>query len=142
MTTTRIDVAAQFGGDDAAQLVLPHFRALKAALRGIAFDGFPIPELAFILRVDGSVSAYGLSGAGNVEFDRKGRYVSIDIGITNADLEGGGDAELAEFIAESIRSSPGLLKNLGDQKLRGVDWSAVAAALESFANAYRAKFTH
>ena len=55
---TTIDVSAQFGGPDAAEAVLPHFRALKAALKGKSFGGFPFPQLAFILRVDGAVEAY------------------------------------------------------------------------------------
>ena len=136
---TTFDVSAQFGGPDAAQAVLPHFRALKSALKGKAFGGFPFPRLAFILRVDGKVSAYGQSGAGNIEFDKKGGYVSVDIGITRHDLGGGGPAEVSAFVAGAIISSVSLLRGLGDARLKGVDWGALEIALQSFSAAYKAE---
>src|SRR5215471_2201008 len=117
--TTTIDVSAQFGGPDAAQAVLPHFRALKAALKGKSVMGFPFRELAFILRVDGDVNTYGQSGPGNVVFDKKGGYVSVDIGITRADRAGRGVAEVAAFLAAAINSSATFLKDLGDARLTG-----------------------
>ena len=112
MTITTIDVAAEFGGRDAAQAVPPHFRHLKAALKSIRFPGFPFRELAFILRVDGEINAFRQSGAGNVQFDKVG--VSVDIGITREDRAGRGDSELAAFVAGAIMSSVGLLRGLGD----------------------------
>lgn len=137
--TTSIDASAQYGGRDAFQAVLPHFRALKSALKGKSFGGFPFPELAFILRVDGNVNAYGQSGAGNVDFDKKGRYVSVDIGITREEWAGRGLAELSDFIAGAITSSVSLLRGLGDVRVEGVDWEALEAALQAFAGAYKAQ---
>jgi hypothetical protein len=138
--TTTIDVSAQFGGRDASQAVLPHFRALKSALKGKSFGGFPFPELAFILRVDGEVNAYRQSGAGNIEFDKKGGYVSVDIGITRAEWADRGPADLSAFVAKAIMSSVSILRELGDARLNGVDWEALEGALEAFSEAYRAEF--
>lgn len=137
---TNIEVSAQFGGRDAAQAVLPHFRALKSALEGKSFGGFPFPQLAFVLRVDGEVNAYGQSGAGNVEFDKKGRYVAVDIGITREDQARGGPVEVSEFVAAEIMSSVGLLQSSGDGRLKGVDWRALERALLAFSAAYTAQF--
>jgi hypothetical protein len=134
---TTLDVSSQFGGRDAAQAVLPHFRALKSALKGKLFQGFPFPQLAFVLRVDGEVNTYGLSGAGSIEFDKRGRYVSVDIGITRNDLEGRGPGEVSAFVAGAIMSSVALLRGLGDARLAGVDWQALESALQAFTAAYR-----
>jgi len=138
--TTTFDVSAQFGGRDAAQSLLPHFWTLKSAVQGKSLDGFPFPQLAFILRVDGEVNTYGLSGSGNVQFDRKGRYVSVDIGVTRDDLARGGPAEVSAFVAGAIMSSISLLKGQEDARLKGVDWVALEAALQAFSDGYKARF--
>jgi hypothetical protein len=140
MRMTIFDVSAQFGGPDAAEKVLPHFRALKSALKGKSFGGFPFPKLAFILRVDGQVSAYGKSGSGSIDFDTKGHYVSVDIGITYEDMAGRGDTELSAFVARAITSSLDLLMKLGDTRLKGADWRALEVALQAFSGAYQAEF--
>jgi len=95
-----IGFSAQFGGQDAADAVLPHFFALKAVAKGIGFDSFPYTKLAFILRVDGEVHEYGFSGAGEPDIDRDGECLSIDIGIT---LEDRGD--IPSTIKSSIMNS-------------------------------------
>jgi hypothetical protein len=141
MTMTIFDVSAQFGGPDAAEKVLPHFRALKSALKGKSFGGFPFPELAFILRVDGQVSAYGQSGPGNIDVDTKGQYVSVDIGITHADMAARGHTELSAFVAQAITSSLVLLMKLEDTRLKGADWRALELALQAFSDAYQAAFS-
>jgi hypothetical protein len=83
--TAIVDFSAQFGGHDAADAVLPHFKALKEAAKEITLDAFPYPELAFILRVDGEISQYGFSGVGEPEVDKDGDYLAIDIGVTVED---------------------------------------------------------
>jgi hypothetical protein len=138
--TTTIDVSAQYGGRDAFRAVLPHFRALKSALKGKLLGGFPFPELAFILRVDGEVSAYGQSGAGSIDFDKEGGYISVDIGITRDEWAGRGPADLSAVVAEAIMSSVSLLRGVGDARLKGVDWDALEAALRAFSVAYKAHF--
>lgn len=139
LTMTTIDVSAQFGGRDASQALLPHFRALKSALRGKSFAGFPFPKLAFILRVDGEVSTYGQPGASHIDFGKNGEYVSVDIGVTREDQAGGGVADVSAFIAGAIMSSASLLRGLEDDRLKGVDWTALEAALRSFSDAYKAQ---
>jgi hypothetical protein len=133
--TTTIDVAAQFGGHDAAEAVLPHFWALKAALKRTTLVGCPFRQLTFILRVDGEVNSYGQSGAGNIKFAKKGTCVSVDIGVTHEDLAGRGTTELATFVAGAIMSSVSLLRGLGDARLKGVDWGALETALQAFSSA-------
>lgn len=139
MPTTTLDFSAQIGGRDAAKALLPHFRALKSAAKGRTLAGFPFRELAFILRVDGEVAAYGQSGPGNIRVARKGGYVSVDIGITRDDQAGLGSEDIADFVAGAIVSSVNLLRNLGDARLGTVDWEALTGCLQDFAHAYRAE---
>ena len=101
MKTATIDVSAQFGGRDAANVAMSHFKALKLAAKDIAVDPFPYPQLAFILRVDGDVNQYGFSGTGNPEIGRGGKYLSIDIGITKGDRE-----DIPSRICSAILESP------------------------------------
>ncbi|MBZ0154545.1 MAG: hypothetical protein K8J09_23700 [Planctomycetes bacterium] len=137
--TTAIDVAAEFGGRDAAQAVLPHFRALKSALKGRAFGGFPFAKFGFILRVDGEVRSYGKSGVGNIEVNKDGGYVSVDIGITRADWVGEDPAALSAFVAREISASVSLLRGLGDARLELVDWEDLESSLRGFSEAYKSQ---
>ena len=136
---TTIEVSAQIGGPDADTALNPHFRALKSAEKKSSFEGFPFPRLAFILRVDGEVSTYRLSGAGDVECDRRGRYVSIDIGLARTDWEGRGAIEVSEFIVRAVMSSVDVLRQTRDARLAGTDWASLENALKAFTAAYRAE---
>jgi hypothetical protein len=136
---TVIDVSAQIGGLDAEPVLLPHFFALKSALQGRSFEGFPLRELAFILRVDGEVSTYGLSGPGNIDFDKKGQWVSVDIGITSTAWVGRKGSEISDFVANAILASVDLLKE--QERLEPTDWGALETTLESLCVAYKAQFS-
>ena len=95
-----IVISAQFGGRDAAALVLSHFKALKAASADIGIESFPYPQLGFILRVDGDVNQYGNSGVGNLDIDEDGKYLSVDIGVTKDDR-----VDIASCISSAILNS-------------------------------------
>lgn len=105
MTASIVDFSAQFGGEDAATEVLPHFWALKAASDGLRFEGFPFPELSYILRVDGESVQFNLSGADKPKIEGKGVCLSVDIGITREDRD-----RIPEVICDAIRSSVDLIK--------------------------------
>lgn len=106
MTAATVHFSGQFGGKDAAAVILPHFWALKAASEGLRIDGFPFPELSYILRVDGEFGQYNLSGADKPKIEGKGACLSVDIGITRDDRN-----RIPEVICDAIRSSVELIKN-------------------------------
>lgn len=131
-----IDASAQFAGQDAADALLPHFKALKRAGKAVAVDGLPFPKLSFILRVDGEVRSFGFTGPDHVDVDRKGKYVSVDIGISTTDRERlGGDAA-ENPIVQSILGAVALLSRTDDDRLQGADFDAVEAGLRSFCSRY------
>lgn len=137
--TTTFDVSAHFGGRDAAQALLPHFRALKSAIKGRLVGGFPFRELTFILRVGGEVSAFGPSGSGNVDVDRMGKYVSVDLVVARADWVQRGVEEISVLVSRLIRSTIDLLREAADARLAQVDWNLLGTALDALADAYRAE---
>lgn len=131
--STIIGFSAQFGGQDAADAVLPHFWALKAAAKDIKFSGFPFPKLAFILRVDGQISQFGFSGAGEPDVDRDGEYLSIDIGITIQDRD-----NILRAIESGIMHSPEIITAaIRHQKIDGFDEDCLSESLTLLCKYYR-----
>lgn len=106
-----VDFSAQFGGRDAAAAVLPHFKILKSAAKGVSLSEFPFPKLAFILRVDGDVNQYGESGIGNMDIDSKKKYLSLDIVITKKDRK-----EIQSKIISGLNESIELIDDVYTQK--------------------------
>jgi len=120
-----IDFSAEFGGRDAAGVILPHFKALKSVAKTVLLEPFPYPKLAFIFRVDGEVYEYGLSGVGNLDIDSNGQYLSVDVGITLEDrmdvkskiqkaLQDGQNL-IASLLTDNDEFDEGALRNLLDQ---------------------------
>ena len=132
MTSSLIDFSAEFGGRDAATVALPHFKALKAASRGLRVEGFPFAELAYILRVDGEISRYQLSGAGNLEIDSDGEYLSVDIGIKHDDRD-----RILEVVCRAILSSVEQIKTLKRTESWDVDFQSLQTCLSDLVVRYK-----
>lgn len=110
MRQSHVGFSAQFGGRDAADAVKPHFFALKSAAAELPILGFPVPELAYILRVDGEVSTFEDAPGSTIEIDRNGKYIALDIVISLEDRH-----RLEDVFCHAILSSVDILngKNLG-----------------------------
>lgn len=113
MMDAQLDVSAQFGGRNAAQAVLPHYRALKEAAKLVAVPRFPARKLAFILRVDGEVNTYGEPGPSNIDVAKDLEYVSVDVVLAVSDREMlGGDYESNPIVSGVLRSAALLVEHL------------------------------
>jgi hypothetical protein len=132
MPSSIIDFSAQCGGDDAAAAVMPHFKALKAASRGLRLEGFPFPELAYILRVDGEISQYQLSGPGNFEIDSDGEYLAIDIGILREDRD-----RIVEAICDAILASVAQIEDVARRKKWKVNSTSIKKGLTDLIARYK-----
>lgn len=137
-TTSSIGFSAQFGGRDAAEALLPHFKLLKQAAVGIELTGFSFPELAYILRVDGEVNAFGPSGPSHLAFAKDGTYVSVDIQVTSADRSRLGPAAEGNALVAALTASTRLLKESRNKRLRLVDFDALSLAIEGLCERYLA----
>jgi hypothetical protein len=136
MSQSCVDFSAQFGGGDAATAVPPHFKALKAAARGLRLERFPFPKLAFILRVDGEVTLYGFSGAGNLDIDKGGDYLSVDIGINHDDRD-----RLVDVITSAIFSSGEQMKPVAEANSWIIDFEALQRCLVNLVARYKNELT-
>ncbi len=136
------DFAAEFGGQDAAQSVLPHFQALKQAAKEASLEGFPFPNLTFILRVDGEVHAHGIPGLSNIDVARKADYVSVDIGVTIEDRDALRSDPAEGVISEAILATIPFLVDHGDKRLEHIDEDAMAASLEALTERYLHHLAH
>ena len=133
-----IDFSAQFGGRDAAAAILPHFRALKSAAKGLVVSDFPANELAFILRVEGEVSSYGQSGAENLDVQLP-TYVSVDIVISNK-WRGKTDIEIAKCIGRLLRESVDFLTKVKNSEIGTIDETNLEDAINRLSLAYTRGF--
>jgi hypothetical protein len=131
MVMSKIGFSAQFGGQDAAQAALPHLRALKAAALGVHLEYFPFAGLDFILRVDGEAHRFGGSGEGNLEIDRDGDCLSVDIGIGRDDRD-----RIPEVIRAALLSSVEQVRALRRATSRSIDFEALKACLIDLADRY------
>ncbi len=134
-----VDFSAQFGGKEAATALLPHFKALKAIASDIAIENFPFRKIAFILRVDGEISSYKLSGPGNLDFD-KDDYVSVDLGITQDEYRNCAKGAMQSII-KSLRLSVEFLKNSNDNRLDGIDFRDIEEVISELIKAYEIAVT-
>ncbi|MBA4032482.1 MAG: hypothetical protein C0478_16550 [Planctomyces sp.] len=136
MKSSKVDFSAQFGGQDAADVVLPHFKALKIACRDSFFESFPYRKMAYILRVDGEVTEFQLSGAGNIDIDSGGEYFSVDIGITRYDR-----TRLVDSICDAIAMGPELIRSSAVSADK-IDFTSLESCLLRLISSYRDQAAH
>lgn len=130
-----IEFSAQFGGRDAAAAALPHFKALKAVARNYSLGQFPFKSMAFVLRVDGEVNSYDLSGPGHLDSDGD-NYVSIDIGIRREDYRNCSEY-LSRSVVSALKSSVGFMRNSGHARLRGIDFENLEDTVNRLCDSYK-----
>lgn len=135
--TATIEFSAQFGGRDAAAAALPHFRILKSIAHNYSIEKFPFQSLAFILRVDGEITEYNLSGPGNIDSNAT-EYLSIDLGISSEDYRDCSN-NLVDSIADALTSSVNFLRKSTDSRLDGVDYDDLETILNQLSDSYRKK---
>lgn len=132
---TTIDFSAQFGGRDAADALLPHFKALKQSSKGVLCSS-PFRVISFILRVDGVVNRYGLLGAGNIDVNSNDNYVSVDIGFDLKIREGITPVEPSEVIKQFIFDAVKLLEFSDDGFVKKIDFPELRAAVDLICERY------
>lgn len=130
-----IEFSAQFGGRDAANAMLPYFRALKTESKKHKLKMFPFKVIAYILRVDGEVNSYGLSGPGHIEIEGY-EYVSVDIGVLRDDYMEN-PTSLVDKLLESIKGSAEILRHGADARLKEIDFDELGIVLEEFCDSFR-----
>ena len=100
------DVAMESLGGD-AHVMVPHWQALKKALRSGPAFGVPngIDECVFILRVDGSLGSFGGDGVDRVRLQMAKRYIQVDVCLPVERWRERPWREIASFIAVCVVGS-------------------------------------
>ena len=102
-----ITLGADVGGKDADAATHEDILSLRIKLRQRCPGpyGEVIEEFALILRIDGSVQAWGKSGVENVVLNRRHRYATADIFVPR-DVWSGADATVfRRFLAAQVRAA-------------------------------------
>ena len=128
MTDSTIGFSAQCGGPDADTTITPIWMSLNALAEGFHLRGIPFDELAFMLRVDGKVSEYGVSDPiDNFKKNKRQGYLSVDIGIKVTERE-----RAVHKIIEGMRSTADYIQSQGSAKSLKIDYDQLAESIEEF----------
>lgn len=133
-----VTLGADVGGKDAFNVTNQHVLALRSLLRqkcSKASGGF-LKEIALVLRVDGSVQAWGKSGVDNISLQKKKAFVTADIFVP-VDVWSTGDASsIRRFLMDQVRCAIRFV--IEDVNRQGValDGKALEDALESVRQLY------
>lgn len=131
MTGALITFSGQFGGPDVGTLGRTRWLGLKAAAKDLTLNGFPFPELAFILRIDGSIQRFGSRGVDNLVISRSKEYLSVDIVIPLED-----HARIDEAIVEAMQATPEYLKTHRRCKRLAIDYEELEKSVNAVCDAF------
>lgn len=92
-----------------------------------------------MLRVDGKVNSYKLSGPGNLDIYGE-NYVSVDIGIRCEDYEKGSQ-KLANMISGAIRDSVDFIRRSSHSRLKSIELDDLQSTINRLCNRYEKMFT-
>lgn len=79
-----VTLGAQIGGPDAFEKTNKHIIMLRGILKNECVGPYSsvIREFAIVIRIDGSIEAWGEEGVGNLRVQKKFEYVTADIFVT------------------------------------------------------------
>lgn len=105
--TKTVTLAAQLGGPDPKRRTWhPHYD-LSSALGRFCKGPYSteVDEFAIVLRIDGEFQEFGFDGLKYLRRSRKGRYITIDIGIPRNRWEHRTDREIRQHFAKVVREA-------------------------------------
>ena len=113
-----ITLGADVGGKDAHLATQECVLALRRLLqqRCVGPYGPTVSEFALVLRIDGSVKAWGKSGAENAAFQKKGSFATVDIFMPINAWSGCDSASIRKVIAMGVLGAIEALAELSEQK--------------------------
>jgi hypothetical protein len=68
-----------------------------------------IDQLSFVFRVDGELSAWRFEGCERLRLSRKGRYITVDIGVPEARWQVKDELEFRRYLADCVRAGAELM---------------------------------
>jgi hypothetical protein len=103
-TSDFVTLGADVGGKDAFSATNQHVLALRSLLRQecAKASGSFLKEIALVLRVDGSVQAWGKSGVDNISFQKKKAFVTADIFVPVDIWSTGDTSNIRRFLVDQV----------------------------------------
>lgn len=133
--------AAQMGDSFASQEFGPH----RLALRLIADKRKPLPysalieQLSFVFRVDGDLAAWHFEGCERLRINRKGRYITVDIGVPESRWHVKDEAQLRAYVADCVRQGAELMITKLERDRIEVDGERLRRDLDAILRDYQAR---
>lgn len=102
--TLGVTLGVQMGGEDANEATDRYVSELRNLLRKYCSKAYSpdVPEIALILRVDGSVSAFNFEGWEKIKRNRKERYITVDVGVPVWRWKGKTELEIRHYLFENV----------------------------------------
>jgi hypothetical protein len=126
-----LTLGADIGGKDAFGVINPHVLALRALLRqgasGLSCD--PIREIALVLRVDGSVQAWGKRGVENISLLKKKTFVTADIFVPIDVWSKDESISIRQFLFDQVAHAIRLIVEYVNRQGVALEGSALEEAL-------------
>jgi len=99
-----ITLGAQTSADDNRSM--PHVIEMRRVLAAHCPGPYSpeIDEFALVLRVGGLLQEFDFEGCSRLRRNRKQRYITVDLGFPLRRWRGVGDAQIREFISESVQA--------------------------------------
>jgi hypothetical protein len=113
-----LTLGADVGGKDAHTATHEHVLSLRRLLQQKCLGpyGATVKEFALVLRIDGSVKAWGKSGADNAAFQRRGSFATVDIFLPESAWSGREAASIRKVLAVGVVAAIETLTELSEQK--------------------------
>jgi len=134
LTRATISLGAQSSGDD--DRTDKHILELRKLLATYCKGPYSeeIAEFALILRIGGEFQEFDFEGCERIRRNRKGKYITVDLGFPSRRWKGANDSDIREYLAGIVET--GLLcclHRLKKDKVEVVD----AALMRDFASVKR-----
>ena len=113
-----VTLGADVGGKDAHEATHEYVLSLRRLLQQkcVGPYGTTVKEFALVLRIDGSVQAWGKSGADNSAFQRKGTFATADIFVPVSAWSGRDAANIRKVLAAGVVDAIETLAELAERK--------------------------
>jgi hypothetical protein len=118
-----ITFPAQMGDEKSAAVVGPHLVELRKLLDKYCVGPYTsaVDEFAPIVRVDGDIAYWQFEGCQKLRWSKKGRYITIDIGVPRSRWEGVPPIELKKYLIQNLKDAIKLMVNRLKKEKADVD---------------------
>lgn len=139
-TRDLVSLGADVGGKDAYEAtnvsILALRRLLQKKCRGPY--GVSIQEFALVLRIDGSVQAWGKRGAESAAFRRKNTFATVDFYIPISEWSGHDVAHIRKVLAAGVMEAIEKLVELAQRKKIDIASNDLRRDVDAAANEFLA----